>query len=206
MTCASRWGVIQSAFTPTLQAHSPQGGSLVTHLLMVLLLTGCNRSFPVGQFGPYSQRNAHFALNSNETLAVYRVKYWTFSDRSEPALQLEFEPPFLVSDTAAVRREAIRLWPKFGPYVKGMGLGAAIITATNLRVSGIWPFAWTSRVTSYGLVIQEGPLGHWRFRQDTTDLPTMDTTGVLAILDSLGTPMPHRLPIPEDSIHPSAPQ
>ena len=167
--------------------------------VVVGLLAACSRNLPQGQFGPYSLKNAHLILSPRESLTVYRVKYWTFRNGTAPALQLEYEPPFSVTDTDAVRREAVRLWPVFGPYVKGMGLSNAIITATNFHLSGVWPYAWTSNQKSYGVVIEEGPLAHWRFRHDTAELPPMDTTGALAIVDPEGKPAPHNLPGPDAS-------
>ena len=168
-------------------------------ILSLTLLAGCNRSLPHGQFGPYDLKNAHLLLSPTESLVVYRVKYWTFRDGSAPALQLEYEPPFAVTDTAAVRREAVRLWPLFGPYVKGMGLSAGIITATNFHLSGVWPYVWTSNQKSFGVVIEEGAPNHWHFRYDTMDLPPIDTSGATAIVDPQGKPVPHHQPAPPDA-------
>ena len=166
-------------------------------LLAIMVLLGCNPALPQGQFGPYSRTVMHLVLSPAETLAVYRVKYWTFNDGSAPALQIEYEAPFPVSDTAAARREAIHIWPMFAPYVRGMGLSAGIITATNLRIKGFWPIAWSSQTHHFGFVVEEGSIGSWHFQRDTTQLPPPDTSGVEHIIDAHGKPLPHHLPMPE---------
>ena len=165
--------------------------------LPIMLLLACNPTLPQGQFGPYSRTVMHLVLGPAETLTVYRVKYWTSNDGSAPALQLEYEAPFPVSDTAAVRREAIHLWPMFAPYVRGMGLSAGIITATNLRIRGLWPIAWSSQTHHFGFVVEEGSIGHWHFQHDTAQLPPPDTSGIERIIDAHGKPLPHHLPVPK---------
>src|SRR5437879_4471169 len=141
--------------------------------LLIALATGvsaCGRQLPQSQFGVYYRQTKHLILPSGDSVKVYRVKYWIF-ESGPPALQLEYEPPFAVSDTAAVHREARLLWPFFAPYVEAKGLTGGIVTATNLHVYGIWPILWTSRSKSFGFVAQKGRDGRWRFENDTVPLP-----------------------------------
>ena len=103
-------------------------------------------------------------------MPVSRVKHWTFADGSPPALQLEYEPPIDVADSAAVRRFARAVWPVFAPYAAAAGTPAAIITATNLRRRG-GPLAWTATLHHFGVVAHRGPGGQWRLDGDTAALP-----------------------------------
>ncbi len=166
-------------------------------LCRILFLMGCSPALPQGQFGPYYRQSKHLVLATAETLVVYRVKYWTFQDGSLPALQLEYEAPFLVSDTAAVRREAFRLWPAFAPYAEAKGLKAAIITATNFHVSGVWPIAWTSHQDHFGLLVFKHLSGQWRLQHDSVPLPPMDKSGQPRIIEANGKPFPLDSSLPD---------
>ena len=159
-------------------------------------MPACTPSLPHGEFGPYYRRSKHLLLPTGDTLLVYQVKYWNFSSGEPPALQLEYEAPFKVSDTNAVRREAVLLWPFFEPYVEAQHLQGAIITATNLRISGLWPVAWTSRDVHFGFIIVEEEDGRWHFAQDSVTLPPGDASGIPRIIDVTGEPLPFRIPFP----------
>jgi len=115
---------------------------------------------PASQFGPYHWHNEQLRLPSGDTLTVYRVKLWQFGDGSQ-ALQLEYEPPFSVSDSARVRAELVRVWPAFAPYVEALHLKAAIVTATNVTRHGAPPLPWTATFDSYGFVLKRAPDGAW---------------------------------------------
>jgi hypothetical protein len=128
----------------------------------------------MGQFGAYHAQNSVLRLSTGQQLTVYRVKTWTFSDGGVPALQLEYESPVSVSDTAAVRRNGRLLWPTFARYLGANGFRSAIVTATNLRRAGRWP-VWGSTQRSYGLVADRDSSGLWRFEQDADVLPPADS-------------------------------
>jgi hypothetical protein len=157
---------------------------------VVGIVAACNPQVPEGQYGSYDRRPGHLILESGDTLTVYRVKYWTFASGDPPALQLEYEAPFSVSDTLAVHQEVRLLWPDFAPYVEAQNLTAAIITATNLRIAGVWPLAWHSQARSNGVGATRGPDGHWRIAKDTSPLPAADRSGSPHIIDIDGKPLP----------------
>jgi hypothetical protein len=170
-----------------------------TALSHVVLVCSCSPALPQGQFGPYYRQSKHLVLAPRETLTVYRVKYWTFNDGSSPALQLEYEAAFPVSDTAAVRREARHLWPTFVPYVEHRGLRAAILTATNFRLSGVWPIAWTSHDYHFGLIAEKGPGEAWYLQHDAVPLPPSDSAPSPRIIDVNGQPVPFTFPLIQPS-------
>ena len=163
---------------------------------IVGLLAACSPALPQGQFGPYSRQSKHLILPRAETLKVYRVKYWAFTSGEPPAIQLEYEPPFSVSDSAAIRREARLLWPFFVPYLEAHNVTGGIITATNLHISGVWPIAWTSHNESFGVVADKSTDGHWRFKNDTVSLPAADPSRVPHITGIDGRPLPFTFTYP----------
>jgi len=163
------------------------------------MLTACSTSLPHGPYGPYSRRTKHISLPSGETLVVYRLKYWTFRSPEPPAIQLEYEAPFAVSDTAAVQTETRVLWPFFVPYLEAKGVTAGIITATNLHILRLGPITWMGRTRSYGLVAHKGSDGVWRLETDSLPLPAADTSRLPRILDADGTRMRFDVPYPVDS-------
>jgi hypothetical protein len=125
---------------------------------------------------------------SGDTFTVYRVKYWTFGSGDPPALQLEYAPPFSVSDTNGVRQLAARIWPAFAPYVTHLHLNAAVLTATNLDWSGN-DLAWTSRMHHYGVTAARQPDGRWYIAGSTVPLPPEDSSGTPRIIEASGQPM-----------------
>ena len=152
-------------------------------LCAVLFAAACGAPITQGPYGPYYRHSKHLVLGEAETLTVYRLKTWTFADASSPpAMQLEYEAPFSVTDTGEVRREALRVWPWFAPYVTANGLHIAIITATNLH-SGAVPSG------HYGLIAEDGPGNSWRFKDSGGALPPADTSTVPHIIDIDGKPM-----------------
>ncbi len=142
----------------------------------------------VGQFGPYYRQTKQLRLPSGETLIVYRVKHWTFANGQPPALQLEYEAPFPVSDTARLRALTRRIWPAFAPYVEGAGLRAAIVTATNLqrREAGR---AWAAQMQHFGLIAERDSTGRWRLQGDTVTLPPAEPSRTLRIFEADGRPL-----------------
>jgi hypothetical protein len=121
----------------------------------------CGGPPPVrGQFGAYAAQNQRLRLADGDTFTVYRVKHWTFTDGSSPALQLEYASHVPMEDTLRLRQEAWRIWPSFAAYVEATGVQAAVVTATQLTVrrKGI---AWASRTSHFGVVANRGMDGRW---------------------------------------------
>jgi hypothetical protein len=159
-------------------------------LTLTLMSLACHSGLPRSQFGEYHRTNRHLVLADGETLTVYRVKTWTFEDGAPPALQIEYEPSFSVADSDAVREEARKLWPAFMPYVEAIHLTRAIVTATNFRLNGLWPVAWTSTNKSYGFVASRDTAGKWTFVGDPSPLPPAESPGIPRILNPDGSHMP----------------
>lgn len=135
-----------------------------------LAAAGCDRAVPASQFGAYREPTQSLRLAGGDVLPVYRVKHWTFADGAPPALQLEYEAPFDVADSAAARRFARAVWPVFAPYVEAAGTPAAIVTATNLRRRGKGTL-WVARMYHYGLIAHRGADGGWRLDGEAAALP-----------------------------------
>jgi hypothetical protein len=154
-----------------------------------LVSTACGTSEPMSQFGAYHHQNKQLRLSDGQTLTVYRVKYWTFNDGSSPALQLEYEAPFDVADTARVRAMAHEIWPAFVPYVEALHLRSAILTATNLRRTGS-PLAWTATLHHFGLTAARDGNGDWVLDDGTDPLPTPEPSAPLRIYEANGKIFP----------------
>ena len=147
-------------------------------LLLLAVVSGCGPLMPltcrgrpdVGQYGAYAGPFKLIRLPSGDTLTVYRVKYWTFTDNSAPALQLEYQTRVAIADVEAVKSEQRKLWPVFEPYVDRLALSTAILTATdrNRRESGA---AHITTMRHYGTFALRDSLGIWRFRDDSVALP-----------------------------------
>lgn len=137
----------------------------------------CGDSTPspvhVGQFGAYKDPYKQLRLSSGETLTVYRVKVWTFTDGSAPALQIEYESPVPVSDTVAVRQWALQIWPVLVSYLDTLKFSTAIITASNLRRQQRGD-VWTLAAKSFGVIAVRDVTRRWRFKGDTITLPPAD--------------------------------
>jgi hypothetical protein len=157
-------------------------------ILVLLAGIACGRSRPAGRYGEYFFDNKQLHLASGEAYPVYRVKYWTFQDGSVFALQLEFEPPFAISDTARLRLLAHKIWPAFGPYVEGLQLNAAILTATNLRRRGP-RHAWTATMRHFGFTVRRDSTGQWRLDGHSDPLPSVELDGPPRVLEATGQPL-----------------
>ena len=157
------------------------------------LLTGCfpltcGRAPAASRFGSYPDRPGYIQVATGERFPVYRIKYWRFADSTSSALQLEYEPPVSVADTAAVRAYAHTVWPVFLPYVRAAGVRAAIVTATNLQRERSGPFS-AVHLHHFGIVVQKDSLGRWFFDGETTPAPTGRGSGG-GIFQSDGTRLP----------------
>lgn len=161
------------------------------HLLGAALILGCEPPAPRSQFGDYRPPFKHLRFASGDSVPVYRVKYWTFSDGEAPALQLEYEPPVALSDTAALRDFARKLWPLFEPYVDSLHLTGAILTATHLEVYRGGE-AQVSRTESFGFTATRDPAGGWHLTDDPRPLPPPGKLG--AIFEANGVPFANRFP------------
>ena len=150
---------------------------------------------PFGQFGPYHEHNQQIVLQDGTAFTVYRVKHWTFKDGSPPALQLEYASPVPVADTAGVRRTAERIWPAFAQYVEARHLDNAIVTATNLELTG-HPGAWFARTHHFGLIAERDSAGRWHFQGHDETLAPPDTSGASGIVEADGKPLKSAPKIP----------
>ena len=164
-------------------------------LLSSLALAGCTAPTPVGQFGPYYRSNKFLRLDNGDSITVYRVKLWQFDNGEPPALQLEYESPTPVADTAAVLAFAARLWPAFRPYVDSAHVTGAILTATNLRRRG-WGRFGTTSFQSYGLVAGRGADGVWYLAGHPGPLPQPDPSGIPRIFEATGRAIPFKIDYP----------
>ncbi len=151
-------------------------------------LSACQGSTPIGQYGPYSPESMHLVL-ATETLTVYRMKHWTFTDGSAPALQLEYANSLGMSDTNALRRKAVEIWPAFAPYVEDRALESAIITATILRKRSFGVFATTDN-QYFGVIAFRDSLRQWHLEGDTARLPDPDWAGGPRLIDASGAAVP----------------
>ena len=72
---------------------------------LILALSGavlsCGAAEPMGQFGNYKRTHQYIRLDGDQTLKVFRLKYWVF-DYDSPAIQLEYESPTHVADSASL--------------------------------------------------------------------------------------------------------
>jgi hypothetical protein len=163
----------------------------VLQLLVAALILGCEPPAPQSQFGEYRPPFKHLRFGSGDSVTVYRVKYWTFSSGESPALQLEYEPPVPVSDTAALRSFAREVWPLFEPYVDSLHLTNAILTATHLQVYKGGQ-AQVSRTQSFGFTANRDTMGVWRLTDDPRPLPAPESHG--AIFEANGVPFANQFP------------
>lgn len=160
-------------------------------LLGAALILGCEPPAHHSQFGDYRPPFKHLRFDNGDSVTVYRVKYWTFSDGESPALQLEYEPPVALSDTAALRDFARQVWPLFEPYVDSLHLTGAILTATHLEVYRGGE-AQVSRTQSFGFTAKQDTAGVWRLTDDPRPLPAPGRLG--AIVEANGAPFANRFP------------
>jgi hypothetical protein len=156
----------------------------------------CGKSVPVSQFGAYAPPFKRMRLPDGDTLTVYRVKHWTFSEDRKTALQLEFQTRVPLSDTAAIVAQAKRLWPAFAHYVERAQTTGAIITATNLQVREVGG-AFASTTNSFGIIAVRDSAGRWR-AVDWGPLPEAAPPGDWGIFEADGRPL-EITPTPPDS-------
>ncbi len=156
--------------------------------LALLLLAACGQSVPEGQYGSYLGPFRHLVMPDGAQLQVYRIKYWTLTN-GPPVLQLEYEAPFGITDTATGHAVARKIWPLFAPYVDNAHVSAAIITATNLErhFGGLF---WTTSARHFGVVATRDQFGVWRFLGDKVALQRPKVDQPLAIIEPDGRHMP----------------
>ena len=159
---------------------------IVVAPLLLAAMMACDRPHPSGQFGAYPRQTKELAFQEGDTLAVYRIKRWTFSDGSPPALQLEYEAPIPVADTMAVRALARRIWPVFAQHVVDQDVSVGILTATNLNQRGTAAM-WGATMAHFGLIAVRDSLGVWRLQDSGEALPAPDA-GAGRIVEADGTP------------------
>jgi hypothetical protein len=155
--------------------------------LSCFMPVSCGARVPMtGQFGPYHDINKLLRLPSGDTITVYRVKYWVFSNGEPPALQLEYASHVPTSDTAAVLAADRVIWPSFAPYLEHLHLKSAILTATILARSAGGAIS-TRR--SWGTVLIRDETGAWFIRGHPDVLPPADTSSTPRIIDGDGKPL-----------------
>jgi hypothetical protein len=88
---------------------NPMNSRLARWLALVALL-GCGTPDAVGDYGQYHIANQWIRLGSGDSLRVFRLKYWVFTDGSKPAVQLEYSSPSGVADSAAAFPLMERIW------------------------------------------------------------------------------------------------
>jgi hypothetical protein len=130
----------------------------------------CGSPPDTSQFGAYSGPFKLIRLPSGDSFTVYRVKYWTFTDQSNPALQLEYQTQVSITDTVAVKLEQRRLWPVFRSYVDRAALSTGIVTATDRDYRGN-SVAHLSLMQHFGSIAHRDSSGVWRFGDDSSPLP-----------------------------------
>jgi len=54
--------------------------------LALLMFSGCGTPDAMGEYGPYHIANQWIRVGSGDSLRVFRLKYWVFTDGSKPAL------------------------------------------------------------------------------------------------------------------------
>jgi hypothetical protein len=178
-----------------------QGGTISRlRIVVVALLSACAPLTPlscgsppdVSQFGAYEGPFKSVRLPSGDSLTVYRVKYWTFTDGSAPALQLEYQTQVSIADTVAVQSEQRRIWPVFKTYIDRAAVSNAILTATDRHYSG-GPAAHLTFMKHFGSIAVRDTHGAWRFDGDSTPLsPAVPAHGAdgkrIGIFERSGAP------------------
>lgn len=138
-----------------------------------------------------SRESDYLVLSPGDTLVINRVRRLEFGETSTSALQLEYEAPFSVSDTAADVRMATRVWPFLLPYLNAQSLRTAVITAVNSHSLSSPSFGSSVGVSaSFGLVAERRTGGDWYLIHIDLPLPPGDTDASPAIFQATGVPLP----------------
>jgi hypothetical protein len=187
---ASKGAQVGGQLTPGRAPHA--GLTICTSLLLglVIITASCQR-LPAGQYGVY-YREVEWLIgsSSSERIKVYRIQ----SLVEDSMLELEYEAPFLVGDTAAVSREVSILWPFFVPYLDAHGAQRAVITATNLHLTSVGPLVLRLHATSRDVVLVKDTAHIWRILGRGASLPFADSSRQPHITDYDGSPLPFAFP------------
>jgi hypothetical protein len=130
--------------------------------VVVVVLGGCEGKPIRSSYGAYPEVPSSVVLASGDTLNVYRVKYWTFSDGGASALQLEYEAPLPIADTAGLRAFALQIWPQFRPYVDSLSLTGAILSATTI-IRHRQMVGWRADFQHFGVLLDRDSTGVWSY-------------------------------------------
>jgi hypothetical protein len=156
--------------------------------LVILALLGCGTPDAMGQYGQYHITNRWIHLRAGDSLKVFRVKYWVFTDGSKPAVQLEYASPTGTADSVTAFSLLERIWPAFAPYVEKADLDKAIITETVLDTLNVSPVK-LSGTRHFGIVVIHDADGVWRVKLSGRALAPASTTETLGLTDINGVPM-----------------
>jgi|SRR5579859_4860607 len=153
-----------------------------------LAFASCRQCSPIGPYGAYAPPFMHVDLANHQQLVVYRVAAVTFTNGDPPVLQIEYEAPFVATDSEQARTTARLLWPSFAPYVQGAGMRAAVLTASNVtrRSAGLY---CGSNVRSSNIFVVRESTGVWHFQKDTLALAAIDSAAAPTIFAADGQPL-----------------
>ncbi len=116
------------------------------------------------------QPRGYIRMPSGDSLAVWSLTLYPVRDDST-ALVLDYETRTQLSDTAALQREIIAIWPLFRPAVEKAGLWTAAIRALRFgpanAPAGDQDVLRGTPVNLYGVVFRRNVRGGWYLLGDT---------------------------------------
>lgn len=119
------------------------------------------------------QPRGYIRMPSGDSLPVWNLKRYAVRNDSM-ALVLDYETRIELSDTTAVQREIITIWPLFRPAVEQSGLYTAAIRAVRFVPASRSVDDWNARrgrpVDLYGVVFRKNVRGGWYLLGDTLNL------------------------------------
>jgi hypothetical protein len=156
--------------------------------VVLAALIACGSPEPVGQYGVYRDQVQRLHLDSGGTVDLFRVKLWSFRNGDAPALQLEYAATSQSIDSTHAYERAKEIWPSIAPYVEGIGVHNAIITATVLQMSRA-PMIQASLMRHFGFVFQQDPNGIWHCRGHPDTLPLARRDSRIRLTNADGVPI-----------------
>jgi hypothetical protein len=119
------------------------------------------------------QPRGYIRMPSGDSLPVWSLMLYPVRDDST-ALVLDYETRMQLSDTAAIQREIIAIWPLFRPAVEKAGLWSAAIRALRFTPAsapvGDLGAPRGRPVNLYGVVFRRNVRGGWYLLGDTLKL------------------------------------
>ncbi len=117
------------------------------------------------------QPRGYIRMPSGDSLPVWNLTPYAVRNDST-ALVLDYETRMELSDTVAVQREIISIWPLFRPAVEQAGLWTAAIRAVRFVTTSA-PVDDRLRgrpVNLYGVVFRRNVRGGWYLLGDTLNI------------------------------------